>query len=232
MFIDNAMRYFTDGEMEYDKDGEWSSRGTVNQEIVDAFLETNRYCNHKPPKTTGRETFGDNEGQAIIEDCLATGCSKYDTLATITRITAQNIVKQYRQFLPRFNVNVDDISEIYMCGGGARNPSIIKYLKEQLPGTRIRSLDVTGIPSDAKEAVSFAQQALEAILGRSALVPINSDTLTPNTISGKIAPGLRWRDIMTQAIEFGKNHRRLPVVKEMVIDRPYVGWQPMNEDFA
>ncbi|KAL2005219.1 hypothetical protein VTN00DRAFT_2429 [Thermoascus crustaceus] len=226
MFIDNAMRYFTDGEMEYDKDGEWGARGTVNQEIVDRFLDSNPYCNHPPPKTTGRETFGDNEGQAIVDECLALGMSKYDTLATITRITAQNIVKQYRTFLPRYNIDVDKVSEIYMCGGGARNPNIIKYLREQLPNTEILKLDETGVPSDAKEAVSFAQQALEAILGRAALVPINSDTLTPNTISGKIAPGLRWREVMAMAVEFGKGMTRLPTVKEMIVDRKYTEWKP------
>ena len=124
MFIDNAMRYFTDGIMEHDKDGTWSVRGTVNQHIVDNFLDTHEHCNRKPSKTTGRETFGDNEGQAIVDDCLAAGCDKYDALATITRITAQNIVQQYRQFLPSFNIDVDKISEIYMCGGGARNPAL------------------------------------------------------------------------------------------------------------
>ena len=231
MFIDNAMRYFTDGELEYDKDGAWSSRGTVNQKVVDDFLNTNRYCNHMPPKTTGRETFGDNEGQAIIDDCLAAGCDKYDTLATITRITAQNILKQYRTFFPRFQIDVENIAEVYMCGGGARNPSIIRYLKQELPNAKIRKLDTTGVPSDAKEAVSFAQQALEAILGRAALVPTNSDSLTPNTISGKIAPGLRWRELMTQAMEFGRGWASLPTVKEMIVDRPYTEWKPMNEDF-
>lgn len=231
MFIDNAMRYFTDGTMEYDKDGEWSARGTVHQAIVDKFLDTHKYCNHKPPKTTGRETFGDNEGQAIIDDCLAAGCNKYDTLATITRITAQNMVKQYRQFLPSFNIDVDKISEIYMCGGGARNPSIIRYLKEQLPLAKIRALDETGVPSDAKEAVSFAQQGLEAVLGRAALVPINSDSLMPNTISGKIAPGLRWREVMRDAMAFGEGRTSLPTVKEMVVDKPYNGWKVMQDGF-
>jgi 1,6-anhydro-N-acetylmuramate kinase len=231
MFIDNAMRYFTNGEMEYDKDGEWGSRGTVSQGIVDKFLDTHKYCNHKPPKTTGRETFGDNEGQAVIDDCIAAGCDKYDTLATITRITAQNIVKQYRQFLPAFNISVDSINEVYMCGGGARNPNIIKYLKEQLPQARIRALDETGVPSDAKEAVSFAQQGLEALLGRAALVPINSDSLTPNTISGKIAPGLQWRQLMSDSISFGAGRKSLPTVKEMVIDKPYAGWKAMQGGF-
>ncbi|KAJ5132171.1 hypothetical protein N7448_006329 [Penicillium atrosanguineum] len=209
MFIDAAMRYFTNGEMEYDRDGEWGAQGTISQAVVDKYLDNNKYCNHLPPKTTGRETFGDNGAQEIIDECLALGMSKYDIIATITRITAQNI-----------------IAGVYMCGGGARNPNIIKYLKAQLPNSKILSLDETGIPSDAKEAVSFAQQALEAILGRAALVPINSDTLTPNTISGKIAPGLRWREVMAMAVEFGKGQPQLPTVKEMIIDRPYTEWKP------
>lgn len=229
MFIDAAMRYFTNSEMEYDKDGGWGARGTVNQKIVDDFLKTNRYINTHPPKTTGRETFGDNECQDIIDDCLAAGCDKYDTLATITRITAQNIVRQYRTFLPSFGIDPDSIDEIFMCGGGARNPNIIAYMKEQLPNTRICKVDETGVPADAKEAVSFAQQALEAVLGRAALVPINSDTLTPNTISGKISPGLKWREVMGKCMRFGEQwtgEGPLPTVKEMVVDRAYTDWIP------
>jgi hypothetical protein len=76
--------------------------------------------------------------------------------------------------------------------------------ERETPNTAILKLDDTGVPSDAKEAVSFAQQALEAILGRAALVPISSDTLTPNTICGKISPGLRWREVMMQATNFGR----------------------------
>ena len=87
------------------------------------------------------------------------------------------------------------------------------------------------MPSDAKEAVSFAQQGLEAVLGRAALVPINSDSLTPNTISGKIAPGLRWREIMRDAIAFGEGRTTLPTVKEMVVDKPYSGWKVMQDGF-
>ncbi|KLO81340.1 Uncharacterized protein LW93_8049 [Fusarium fujikuroi] len=228
MFIDNAMRYFTNGDMEYDRDGEWSAKGIVRQDIVDEFLSTNRYCNHVPPKTTGRETFVDNEGQELIDKCLAAGCDTYDTLATITRITTQNIIKQYRTFFPRFGISVDQIADIYMCGGGARNPTIIKYLKEQLPDTEIWALDETGVPSDAKEAVSFAQQAMEAILGRSALVPVNSDSLVPNTISGKIAPGKNWREIMTLSVKFGEGRLTLPTVKEMIVQRPYTAWKAMQ----
>jgi 1,6-anhydro-N-acetylmuramate kinase len=229
MFIDAAMRYFTNGELEYDKDGEWGRQGTVNQKIVDDFLNSNPYINTHPPKTTGREVFGDNECQEIIDACLAAGCSKYDTIATITRIAAENIVRQYRTYLPSYDIDPESIDEIFMCGGGARNPNIIAYMREQLPKTRICKLDETGVPADAKEAVSFAQQALEAVLGRAALVPINSDSLTPNTISGKISPGIRWRELMRRCIKFGdqwQGEGALPTVKEMVVDRPYTEWVP------
>ncbi len=228
MFIDHAMRYFTNGKMEYDRDGEWGARGTVDQAIVDAFLENNWYVNHSPPKTTGRETFGDNEGQMLVSQCLEKGLSKYDTVATITRITAQNIVRQYQTFFKDWK----KIDEIFMCGGGARNPNIIQYLQRNLPTMQIRSLDETGVPSDAKEAVSFAQQAVEAVLGRAALVPVNSDTLTPNTISGKIAPGLGWRRLMRMCAEFGSDDGRLPMVKEIVVDAPYEKWKHMPDVYS
>lgn len=222
MFIDAAMRYFTNGEMEYDKDGLWGAQGTVNQVIVDRFLAENPYCNKMPPKTTGREVFGDHEAQALIDECLAAGMSQYDTVATLTRITGQNIIKQYQTYYPDLGERID---EIWMCGGGARNPNIIKYLRHSLPNVTIHKLDETGVPSDAKEAVSFAQQAVEAILGRAALVPINSDSLRPNTITGKIAPGLKWRELMAQAISFGAG-QPLPTVKHMIVDKPYTGWKP------
>lgn len=99
MFIDAAMRYYTEGNLEYDRDGEWGAKGTVNQGVVDAYLDANPYCNLIPPKTTGREDFGDNEAFDIIEQCEALGLSKYDTIATITRITAQNIIKQVRFYM-------------------------------------------------------------------------------------------------------------------------------------
>ncbi|KAK4141685.1 Anhydro-N-acetylmuramic acid kinase [Dichotomopilus funicola] len=231
MFIDAAMRHYTAGEQEYDRDGMWAKRGTVHQATVDQFLATNPYINHAPPKTTGREVFGDNECHELIEACEKAGCDKYDVVATLTRITAENILYQYRTFLPRYGYGcgggvtdskVTQVDEIFMCGGGARNPAIVDYLRKQLPGVRICALDETGVPGDAKEAVSFAQQAVEAVLGRPGLVPVNSDSLALNGIGGKIAPGKRWREVMGMGVDFGRGWKGegglLPSVTEMVVD--------------
>ncbi|GAO51483.1 UPF0075 domain protein [Saitoella complicata NRRL Y-17804] len=225
IFIDAAVRYFTNGEREYDKDGEMGKRGTVCQEIVDNFLHNHPYCTHDPPKTTGREVFGDGDAQAIIDDCLARGLSPDDTVATITRITAQNIVEHYHRYAPERGAVID---EIHMCGGGSLNPNVTEYIQSAFPRARVLSLDESGIPSAAKEAVTFAMQGMEAILGRALIVPCNAETTEGNTISGKIAPGKSWRTLIGKAHAFGEG-KPLPRVREMFLTRKYfMNQKPIN----
>ncbi len=70
---------------------------------------------------------------------------------------------------------------------------------------------------------------MEAVLGRAALVPVNSDSLAPNCIPGKIAPGKRWRELMKMCVAFGdswEGEGPLPTVKDMAVDKPYTDWIP------
>lgn len=83
------------------------------------------------------------------------------------------------------------------------------------------SLDSTGVPSAAKEAVTFVLQGLEGLLGRALQVPTNSNSLTPNKITGKIAPGVKWRELMGQVWAFGKG-QDLPSVEELVLTKYFM----------
>jgi hypothetical protein len=102
------------------------------------------------------------------------------------------------------------------------NVRLIADLQNEFPGANFGAFDRTGVPSNAKKAVGFAMQAMEAVLGRALPVPTNADVRRPNTITGKLAPGLRWREIIEKSVAFGgagRGWEGLPEVRELVVRR-------------
>ncbi|KAF2252378.1 hypothetical protein BU26DRAFT_517020 [Trematosphaeria pertusa] len=220
MFIDYAVRYATSNQLEHDLEGSYGARGTVNMGVVDRFLETHDYTNRAPPLHIATEMFGHHEAQGLIDECLFLGMSDFDIIATVTRITAENMARQYRRLITGLFGPDHKVDEIFICGPGARNTAIVDYLEDVLPEEVItRPLDDIGIPGDAKESVGAAQLGLEAVLDLAAtdLERKESASSLRHTAAGSVVRGNQWEVIRKQVLLFS-NGAPLGPIQRLIVD--------------
>jgi len=180
MVIDYVVSRMSRRRRRYDRAGALARRGHVNKSLL-AGLMKHPFLRRRPPKSTGREEFGEGFADALYRRARKSGIPSLDILATVTAFTASSIAGAYRRFLP------GDVDEVILCGGGARNRTLVRMLEEQLHPAKVKTSDEFGISADAKEAVSFAILAAETIRG----VPNNLVAATGanrRVVLGKIIP--------------------------------------------
>jgi anhydro-N-acetylmuramic acid kinase len=171
MVIDSLMYLVTKGAETFDRDGEHAARGTVREDVL-AWCMSDPYFQLKPPKTTGRERFGRQFAARMAERFQ--DVAPDDLIATATAFTAESIAHAYREFI---GSNVD---EMIVAGGGAKNPALLRMLRERLPDTEIKVYEFL----QEKEAMAMALIASDSISGLDTNVA--SVTGGHSTILGKI----------------------------------------------
>lgn len=212
LLIDYAMRYCTSNEQCEDHDGKLGSLGIVNQSIVDRFLDSHDYLRQPPQLNIATEMFGDHEAQQLIDECLYHSMAEADTLATITRLTAQNILKQYKRLLRLHFPPGQKVDELFICGPSARNSNIIDFLESELPDHVItKPLHDIGIPGDAHDAVCYAHLALEALLSQATHAAPDAEA-----VRARVAPGTRWNGLLSRVLAFSES-RQLHVTTDVRI---------------
>jgi 1,6-anhydro-N-acetylmuramate kinase len=213
LLIDYAIQYCTSNKQNADNNGKFAKRGKTHQAVVTEFLNTHDYSRTLPPLSIAREMFGNHEAQRLIDECIFRELSEVDTIATVTRITAENILKQYRRLLAHCFPAGQKVDEIFICGPSARNANIVDYLEAELPESVItKPLDDIGIPGDANEAVCYAHLALEAVLGE----PIRSSTDLSrpwcqsghDAVVGRVVRGKSWETVTARLQKFGNGKPR------------------------
>jgi anhydro-N-acetylmuramic acid kinase len=184
MALDAVARAASRGADAYDLEGRRAARGRIDQDLL-AELHRHPYLAQPPPKSTGRELFGRPFIYPLLDRWAARpaatpgGSPLDDLLATLTRFTAETIARAYREHLPVFP------AEVYLCGGGAENPTLRAHLAELCAPAPVRDTADLGIDPRAKEAVAFAVLANESLFGHPGNVPRATGAAGPRVL-GKI----------------------------------------------
>ncbi len=168
MIIDAVAAAISGGRLKCDVNGGIAARGKVDEELL-ARLQKDEYYARRPPKTTGRERFGTQYAQRILDDRARHPISDEDLLATVTYLTAWSIFDACE----RFALPVCKPAELIVGGGGSYNKTLLKDLSG-LFGTRgiaVRTQEDLGFNSDAKEAVAFALMADCFVRGEANVLP-------------------------------------------------------------
>jgi anhydro-N-acetylmuramic acid kinase len=181
MIIDSLAQHASGGKVRYDAGGRLAARGTVDERLL-AELLRHPYLRRRPPKSTGREMFGAAFSDDLWRRARRRRLHPHDLLATVTAFTARSIAGAYRRFLPSMP------DEVIVCGGGARNRTLVRLLAAELRPARVAPMEEFGLSAQAKEAVSFALLAWATVCG----VPNNVPSATGArraAVLGKVIPG-------------------------------------------
>jgi anhydro-N-acetylmuramic acid kinase len=166
MVIDALVRHFTRGRKGFDRNAEIAAKGKLLPGLLKKLLH-DKYFSTLPPKTAGREQYGEKYLRALLSYRAARHAKPEGIIRTATILTALSILDAFHQFIgPKTK-----IGELIVSGGGARNPLLMAQLESGLKGVHVREAGELGLPVDAKEAFAFAVLACETLRKLPANVP-------------------------------------------------------------
>ena len=178
MVMDQVVSRITGGKLRYDDGGRLAAQGQCHAALLQWLLQ-DPYLQVRPPKTTGREYYGEAFVDALMDKAREFGVKDLDILATATRFTSECI----RVAVEQFCSSVPDY--LVVGGGGSRNPTLLRDLRRTLHMPVLINEDL-GFDSEAKEAVAFAILANECVHGLCNNVPSVTGARHP-VVMGKIS---------------------------------------------
>lgn len=181
MLIDGLCRRLF--HLPYDENGRVAQRGNVLLPLLREWMAL-PYISAPPPKSTGRELYGEQFIDKTLADCPC--AAPEDLVATATRYTALAMRRNYDLYVfPR----VKNLRRVVLSGGGAHNPALVSEISSLFPECEVLRQEDLGLHSDAKEAVAFAVIArqtmhrmpgnLPSATGAKEKVPLGSITYPP-----------------------------------------------------
>jgi anhydro-N-acetylmuramic acid kinase len=181
MVIDGLVMHFTRGRKRFDEDGRIARQGGSNVGLLAAMMK-DKYLKLGPPKSTGREYYGQAYMDKLLKLARESGASPDDTVRAATIFTALSVVDA----LTRFVAPRTKIDQVIVSGGGAHNPVIMAQLGAALHPVVVLPSSALGVDVDAKEAYAFALLAYESWHRRRGSLP-SATGARRGAILGKIS---------------------------------------------
>lgn len=187
MIMDALVTQSSRGKQTYDRGGKWAARGRISEKLLTECLK-HPYLRRTPPKTTGREEFGEMFLRRFLTQGRKLKLKDADLIATATAFTAESIADAYRRFVfPQIKPALLPKLQIILGGGGAKNPTLVRLLFERIGVGALCVHEDFGMPSSAKEPLAFALMAHETLQGQPSNVPSVTGARRA-VVLGKIVP--------------------------------------------
>ncbi len=148
-------------QQSYDDGGTWAAQGVINQTLLNQMMADD-YFKLPPPKSTGREYFHHTWLEQQL-NYFAETITPVDVQATLVALTSRCISDAIEQYAPA-------TEEVFICGGGAYNTTLMEQLKKDLSRS-VTSTDLLGIKPDWVEAMAFAWLAKQTLADKPGNIP-------------------------------------------------------------
>jgi anhydro-N-acetylmuramic acid kinase len=162
----------------FDRDGQWSRTGNSSAALLEDLL-SHSYFARTGPRSSGKEAFNLSWLDTLLQTHQSVDAT--DVQATLAELTATSIARA----ISDSDLNV---SEVYVCGGGAHNPDLLGRLRGFLAPASLATTATLGIDPDWVEAVTFAWLAHRTLEGLAGNAPAVTGARGPRVLGG-IYPG-------------------------------------------
>lgn len=183
MLMDGIVQHRTNGRRAMDRGGAMARRGRIHERLLSELLR-HPFLHHSPPKTTGRELFGQAMIERVVRRAKVLRLNQWDLMATVTTFTARSISRAYEKFI----FQKGGVEEVIVGGGGTRNPTLMQFLQEAFGPIPVYTFEKFDLDSRALEAMAFALFAYGTIQSEPNNVPSATGAERP-VVMGKIVPG-------------------------------------------
>lgn len=162
-------------QQNFDVQGDWAAQGRAIPKLLDRLL-ADPYFSLAGPKSTGKEYFHLDWLMRHVDGSPAAE----DVQATLCELTARTITQAIQR-------TAGGVDEIYVCGGGVYNLTLMDRLRDLLQPAEVASTAELGLDPDWVEAMCFAWLAKQTLQRQPSNLPSVTGA-THNVVLG----GIYW----------------------------------------